>query len=64
MGMNVDPDDIDDLTVNSTMSSPNVITSEIRVYPGHSAPIWSAATTLARGCVIVAWTGFNIEVTG
>lgn len=66
-GMVVDPDDIDNLTVNDTSSNPNVITSDITIYPGHSAPIWASVSSnvlVGRGCVIVAWTGFNVEVTG
>lgn len=62
MGYNVEPL-LTDATVVSNSFSPNVITSEIRVYPGHTGPIWAAPST-GRGAVIIAWTGFNIEVTG
>lgn len=65
MGYNVDPLDQDDATpLTEFMVEPSVITSEIGVYPGHSAPIWAATINRGRGAVIISWTGYNIEVTG
>ena len=63
MGYNKDSAQTD-ATVEDVSFSPNVMTSELSVYPGIEAPIWKGNSASGRGAVIISWTGFNVEVTG